>query len=75
MTETRYLCDPWEHIIVNLFQHDPKSQLGLMLKQWIKFNKLENFNSLLNYTIDDLTPSCNLCFINKYGEILHQTPV
>ena len=46
-----------------------------MLKQWIKFNKLENFNSILNYTIDDFTLSGNLCYINEHGEILHQTPL
>ena len=31
-----------------------------MFKQWIIFNKLENFNSILNYPIDDFTPSGNL---------------
>ena len=46
-----------------------------MLKQWIKFNKLENFNSILNYTIDDFTPSGNLCYMNQHGEILHHSPL
>ena len=55
--------------------HDSKSQLGLMLKQWIIFNKLENFNSILNYTIDDFTPSGNLSYMNQHGEILHHTPL
>ena len=39
------------------------------------FNKLENFNSLLNYTIDDFTPAGTLCYINENGEVLHQTPL
>ena len=72
MTENNHLCDLWEHTIVKVFKHDPKSELGLMLKQWISFNKLENSNSILNYKIDDLTPSGNLCYMNKHGEILHQ---
>ena len=46
-----------------------------MLKQWIIFNKLENFNSILNYTIDDFTPSGNLCYINEHDEILYLTPL
>ena len=29
----------------------------------------------MNYTIDDFTPSGNLCYINENGEILHQTPL
>ena len=53
MTYTNHLCDLWEHTIAKVFKHDSKSQLGLMLKQWIIFNKLENFISILNYTIDD----------------------
>ena len=58
-----------------MFKHEPKSELGLMIKEWVIFNKLENFNLLLNYTIDYFTPSGNLCYINKNGEILHQTPL
>ena len=46
-----------------------------MLKHWIIFNKLENFNSILNYTIDDYTPSDNLSYINQHGDILHHTPL
>ena len=75
MTESNHLCDLWEHIIVKIFKHDSKSELGLMLKQWIIFNKLENFNSILNYTIDDFTPSGNLSYMNEHGDILPYTPM
>ena len=75
MTDTNNLCDLWKHTIAKFFKHDSKSQLGLMLKQWIIFNKLENFNSILNYTIDDFTPSGNLSYMNQHGEILHHTPL
>ena len=73
MTESNHLSDLWEHTIAKVFKHDSKSQLGLMLKQWIIFNKLENFNSVLNYPIDDFTPSGNLSYMNQHGEILHHT--
>ena len=75
MTESNHLCDLWEHTIAKVFKNDSKSQLGLMLKQWIIFNKLKNFNSILNYTIDDFTPSGNLSYINQHGDILHHTPL
>ena len=75
MAEPNPLCDLWELTIVKVFKHDSSSQLGLMLKEWIKFIKLENFNSLLNFTIDDFTPSGNLSYMNKHGEILHYTPL
>ena len=75
MSQNNHLCHLWEHTIVKIFKHDPKSELGLILKQWVIFNKLENFNSILKYTIDDFTPSGNLCYINQNGEILHLTPM
>ena len=75
MTEPYHLCDLWEHTIVKVFKHDSKSELGLMFKQWIIFNKLENFNSILNYPIDDFTPSGNLCYMNEHGDILPYTPM
>ena len=62
MTESNHLCHLWEHT-------NSKSELGLMFKQWIIFNKLENFNSILNYTIDAFTPSGNLCYMNEHGDI------
>ena len=75
MTNTNHLCDLWEHTIAKVFKHDSKSQLALMLKHWIIFNKLENFNSILSYIIDDFTPSGNLSYMNQHGQILHHTPL
>ena len=65
----------WEHTIFKIFKHDSKSELGLMIKQWIIFKKLENFNSILNYLIDDFTPSGNLCYMNEHGDTLPYTPM
>ena len=75
MTESNHLCDLWEHTIAKVFKHDSKSELGLIFKQWIIFNKLENFNSILNYPIDDFTPSGNLCYMNEHGDTLPYTPI
>ena len=46
-----------------------------MLREWVIFIKLENFNSILNYTSDTFSPSGNLSYLNQHGEILHQTPL
>ena len=75
MTDTNHLCHLWEHTIVKVFKHDPEYELGIMFKQWIMFNKLETFDSILNYPIDDFTPSGNLCYMNKHGDILPYTPM
>ena len=75
MAESNHLCDLWEHTIAKGFEHDSKSKLGFMMKQWIISNKLENFNSILNYSIDDFPPSGNLSYINQHGDILLHTPL
>ena len=75
MTDTDHLCDLWEHTIAKGFKHDSKSKLGLMFKQWIIFSKLEIFNSILNYPIDDFTPSGNLCYMNEHCDTLPYTPM
>ena len=63
------------NIPVKIFKHDLKPELGLMIRKMVKCNKLDNFNSLLNYSIDDFTPSGNLCYFKENGEILHQAPL
>ena len=70
MSETYHLSELWEHTIAKILKYDSKSQVGIMIKEWVKFNELENFNSLLNYTIDDFTPPGYFCYINENGENL-----
>ena len=70
MQETIHLSDLWEHTITKIFKHDPESELGIMLRQWVIYNKLEDFNSLLNYTDEDLIPhGCgSLSFYKENGD-------
>ena len=56
MQQTIHLSDLWEHTITKIFKHDPESELGIMIRQWVIYNKLEDFNCLLNYTDEDLIP-------------------
>ena len=39
-----------------MFKHDPESELGIKIRQCVIYNKLEDFNSLLNYTDEDFIP-------------------
>ena len=56
-----HLSDIWEYTINKIFNHDPKYELGIMIRAWVIHNKLEDFNSLLNFNVDDFTPSGNRC--------------
>ena len=62
----------WDHTIIKILNHDIHSKIGNMIKEWVVFNKLEDFNSLLEYTDDDFTSTGKLCYINENGEKLYR---
>ena len=72
MQETVHLSDLWEHTITKIFKHDPESELDIMIRQWVIYNKLEDFNCLLNYTDEDLIPHGHgkLSFYKENGDSL-----
>ena len=71
MAENIELSCVWDHTIIKVLNHDIHSKIGNMIKEWVVFNKLEDFNSLLEYTDDDFTPTGKLCYINETGEKLY----
>ena len=54
--ETIHLSNLWEHTITKIFKLDPKYKVDCLIRQWVIYNKLEDFNSLLNYTDEDSKP-------------------
>ena len=72
MSENIELSYVWDHTIIKILNHDIQSKMGNMIKEWVVFNKLEDFNSLLKYTDDDFTTIGKLCYINQNGEKLHR---
>ena len=72
MSENIELSYVWDHTIMKILNHDIQSKIGNMIKEWVVFNKLEDFNSLLKYTDDDFTPTGKLCYMNQSGEKLYR---
>ena len=72
MSENIKLSYVWDHAIKKILNYDLKSKIGNKIKEWVVFNKLEDFNSLLKYTDDDFTPIGNFCCINQNCEKLHR---
>ena len=70
MQETIHLSDLWEHSITKILKHGPESELGIMIRQLVIYNKLEDFNSLLNYTDEYFTPhgGGNLSYYKENGD-------
>ena len=73
MSEKIELSYVWDHSIKKILKYYLQSKIGKKIKEWVVFNKLEDFNSLLKYTDDDFTPIGNLCYINENGEMLPAT--
>ena len=69
MSENIELSYVWYHTIIKILNHDIQSKIGNMIKEWVVFNKLEDFNSLLEYTDDDFTPNGKFCYINAEKSI------
>ena len=69
MHQTIHLSDLWEHT-TKIFKHDAESELNSMNRQWVIYNKLEDFNSLLKYTDEDLIPHGHgsLSFYKENGD-------
>ena len=50
MSENIKLSYVWDHTIKKILNHDLQSKMGIKIKEWVIFNKLEDINSLLKYT-------------------------
>ena len=70
MEETIHLSDVWEHTITKIFELDPKYKVDQIIRQWVIYNKLEDFNSLLSYTDEDFKPygGDNLIYYKENGD-------
>ena len=70
MQETIYLGYLWKHTITKNFKLDPKYKVDHMVRQCVIYNKLEDFNSLLNYTDEDFKPhgGGNLSYYKENGD-------
>ena len=72
MSENIELSYVWDHTIMKILLHDLNSKMGNMIKEWVVFNKLEDFNLLLKYTDDVFTPTRRFCYINENGDKLYR---
>ena len=68
MQKSIYPSDLWEHTINKIFKLDSKYKVDHMIRQWVIYNKLEDINSLLNYTNEDFKPygTGNLSYYKKW---------
>ena len=47
----------WEHSLTNLFSHDSTSDPGIVLRQWVHFQRVHNILDLLSWDQEELKPT------------------
>ena len=70
----------WEHTLTEILNHDNKTEVGIIMRAWVKHNKLEDMTDLLIYDINDFTPLGTLCNYKETAEaeetkIMPNTPL
>ena len=60
-----HLSNIWEHTLNEILSHDIRTEVGIIMRSWVKHNKLEDMTSLLIYGLNDLTPTGTLCFYKE----------
>ena len=61
----------WEHTLTEILNLDPKSEMGIIMRAWVKHNTVEDFNSLCTYKTKDFTPwSCGNLHFQSFWPIV-----
>ena len=60
----------WEHSLTNLLGHDPTSDPGIALRQWVHFQGVENILDLLSWEEDELKaiPAQQVFNLDDHGQ-------
>ena len=63
----------WEHSLTNLLGHDPTSEPGIALRQWLLFQGVENILCLLSWEEDELKtmPAQQVFSLDDHGQGLY----
>ena len=63
-----HLSTIWEHTLTEILNHDNKTEVGIIMRAWVKHNKLEDMSDLLIYDLNDFTPTGTLCHYKESPE-------
>ena len=65
MPAISHLNPTWEHTLTDILNHDPKTQMGIIMRVWVKDNNMTDFTSMLTYTADKFTTTGVLCYYKE----------
>ena len=75
-----HLSTIWEHTPTEILNHDNKTEVGIIMRAWVKHNKLEDMTDQQIYDLKDFTPTGTLCNYQQTAEaeetkIMPNTPL
>ena len=50
----------WEHTLTEILNHGNKTELGIIMRSWVKDNNLQDMNDLIIHDLDDFIPTGSL---------------
>ena len=63
-----HLSTIWDHTLNEIFKHEKKTEVGIIMRSWVKHNKLQDVTDLLIYDLNDFVPSGTLCHYKEKAE-------
>ena len=74
------LSSIWEHTLTEILNHGNKTEVGIIMRSWVKHNNLEDMSDLLIYDLNDFTLGGTLCHYKETAEaketkIMPNTPL
>ena len=60
----------WEHSITNLLDHDPTSEAGIAMRQWVHHQGVENHLDVLSWEEDEIKaiPAQQVLTVDDHGQ-------
>ena len=65
----------WEHTLTHILNHGNKTEMGIIMRSWVKHNNLEDMSDILIYDLNDFTPGGTLCRYKETAEAEETKPM
>ena len=65
----------WEHTLTEILNHGNKTEVGIIMRSWVKDNNLPDMNDLIIHDLNDFTPTGSLSQYKVLGEAEETKPM
>ena len=69
------LSPVWEHTLTEVLNHGNKTEVGIIMRSWVKDNNLQDMNNLLIHDLNDFTPTGSLSQYKESAEAEETKPM